>query len=186
MLHLISSFLHLTILHYYFTQKPKFNNMHLADIKKNVPSDFWLVDKSCHAVLCLIVHRKNNEFTKKAMSESAVTVAQQKKGNSNATQKERAAVKERAMVMAKAAVNPAKMKELQIQEKVASEHVATSKQKRIEKKLHLLAKFQAQMSPDEYKRKVRKQLDKLDSSDDESLQEPVEEEVVNSDSDEEE
>lgn len=93
-----------------------------------------------------------------------VTVAEQKKIKTSALYAERKAVKERAQDMNRGVINQAKMQELKIQEKVAGEMVATSKQKRTEKKLNLLAQFKDLMSPGEYKRKVRKQLAKLDSS----------------------
>ena len=141
--------------------------MSIADLKQHMPPGFWLTHKSCVHILSLIVHRKNNEFTKKAMKESQVTTADQKKSKASATEKERQAVKERATAMAQAAVNPMKLEELKIQKKVAGEMVATSKQKRTEKKLDLLAKFKDQMSPTEFKRKVRKQLAKLEDSGDE-------------------
>ena len=150
-----------------FSQKPKYNNMNLADIKLDVPTDFWLVHKKCQPVLALIVHRKNNEFTKLALRESSVTAADQRKTKTATVARERQAVKERARAMAATAVNSVKMQELKIQEKVASEMVASSKQKRAEKKLNLYAQFKDQMSPNEYRRKVRKQLDKMESSSEE-------------------
>jgi hypothetical protein len=40
--------------------------MNLADIKLDVPPDFWLAHKKCQQVLALIVlhNHKNKEFTK--------------------------------------------------------------------------------------------------------------------------
>ena len=82
------------------SQKPKYNNLSLDDLREEMPARWWL-EKNKH-ILALKVHRTNNEFTKKVMQESAVTVAAQKKAKASATEKECSAVKERAIQLAKA------------------------------------------------------------------------------------
>ena len=156
--------MHSCILNTYVLQKEKCYGKDLDDIKDLVPKDFWLTHKNCAHVLCIVVHRQNPEFTKKIMKESSVTVADQKKNKKTAVEKERSAVKERAQLMAKSAMNPHKVQELKIQKKVAKDLVATNNVKRVEKKLLLLEKFKDQLPADEYSRRVQAQLDKLEES----------------------
>lgn len=145
-------------------------NKTLQEIKKKIPSNFWLEDPKCKHVLTLLCHRHNNEFTPTAGKSSNVTRKDQKQARRLDIAKERQVIKERTAMEMKLmrSSSPTRKLELQIKKAVAKEMICKSKVNRenkgvqtIKMKLDLLKESRECLDEDYYKDQVQKLMKEM-------------------------
>ena len=145
-------------------------NKTLIEIKKKIPTNYWLEDSKCKHVLTLLCHRHNNEFTPTAGKSSNVTRKDQKQARQQEIAKERQVIKERTAMEMKLmqSSSPTRKLELQIKKAVAKEMICKSKVNRenkgvqtIKMKLDLLKESRECLDEDYYKDQVRKLMKEM-------------------------
>lgn len=145
-------------------------NKTLNEIKKEIPTNYWLEDSKCKHVLTLLCHRHNNEFTPTAGKSSNVTRKDQKQARQQEITKERQVIKERTAMEMKLmkSSSPTRKLELQIKKAVAKEMICKSKVNRenkgvqtIKMKLDLLKESRECLDEDYYKDQVRKLMKEM-------------------------
>jgi hypothetical protein len=79
----------IVVLSVLFAQGDIYTNKTLNEIKKNIPTNYWLEDSKCKHVLTLLCHRHNNDFTPTADKSSKVTRKDQQQAHQQGIAKER-------------------------------------------------------------------------------------------------